>query len=400
MVSADDQPKRKIFLSYRRADHPDFVERIRDWFAWKYGRDSVFMDFDTIPPFTRFADFIREKVRECDVLVAIIGPQWLDLLQQRMTDAEDDYVRVEIRLALEDGKPIAPICIKDALSPRRRDLPTDLQPMMDYNVAHLNSGRHFLDNIERTVEGVEQLLARIEMFQSVKQDIEQYRPPEFDVQGAILSFQEAADREDWYRARDWLKRIRHSNFMPRFYPIDDYEREVREAIDRIEAERDYQVIRLMADRAEKGREERTRVWSALQAFWEVHSGYDPDELAARFRPILAEANITLDPITVNATATVSDPVGFDLSIFDHISNADAAHAEEIFAPEKLAEQAKQSFDEVNATLTDVQTYRDQGKAEDWIKASQRQPTARKKIAEPRQKLSFDEAVDQGILHDS
>jgi hypothetical protein len=398
MTSANDQPKRKIFLSYRRADHPDFVERIRDWFAWKYGRDSVFMDFDTIPPFTRFADFIREKVRECDVLVAIIGPQWLDLLQQRMTDAEDDYVRVEIRLALDEGKPIAPICIKDALSPRRRDLPSDLQPMMDYNVAHLNSGRHFLDNIERTVEGVEQLLARIEMFQSVKQDIEQYRPPEFDIQGAILNFQDAADHEDWYMARDWLKRIRHSNFMPRFYPIDDYEREVREAIDRLEAKRDYQVISLMANRAEKGREERGRVWSALQAFWEVHSGYDPDELARRFDP----AHITEPEVVMSDDIMINLSQAIDLSIFDNISNVDSSRAEELFAPEKLAALARDSFDEVNAALTDVQTYRDQGKAEDWIKAkaSQRQPMARKKIAEPRQKMSFDEAVNQGILPDA
>lgn len=353
MTSANDQPKRKIFLSYRRADHPDFVERIRDWFAWKYGRDSVFMDFDTIPPFTRFADFIREKVRECDVLVAIIGPQWLDLLQQRMTDAEDDYVRVEIRLALDEGKPIAPICIKDALSPRRRDLPSDLQPMMDYNIAHLNSGRHFLDNIERTVEGVEQLLARIEMFQSVKQDIEQYRPPEFDVQGAILSFQEAADREDWYTARDWLKRIRHSNFMPRFYPIDDYEHEVREAIDRLEAERDYQVISLMADRAEKGREERTRVWSALQAFWEAHPGHDPDDIAGRLRvtqlvevPLIPSEAVVYPPVVRHSVDSIN---------FDQLETFNAEALDALFAPdtlESLAEQLNQ--DENTISFEDAQ----------------------------------------------
>ncbi len=65
---------RKIFISYRRDDHPDFVERIRDWFVIRYGRSNVFMDFDSIPPFTKFADYIREKVEETDVMIVIIGP--------------------------------------------------------------------------------------------------------------------------------------------------------------------------------------------------------------------------------------------------------------------------------------------------------------------------------------
>jgi hypothetical protein len=331
--------RRKIFLSYRRADHPDFVERIRDWFAWKYGRDSIFMDFDTIPPFTRFADFIREKVSECDVLIAVIGPQWLDLLNQRMSESEEDYVRVEIRLALEEGKPIAPICIKGASSPRRKDLPLDLQAMMDYNMAHLNSGRHFLDHIERTVEGVEQLLARIEMFSSVTQDIESYRKPTFDIQSAILSFQEAADSEDWYLARDWLKRIRHSGFMPRFYPIEDYETEVQEAIERLEAQRDYDVIRSMAARAEKGREDKKRVWSALQVFWEAHPAYDPDDLASYFRP-----DQPLEPVLVPHTEIIQKETtqvsvdDFDLAFFDQLGSLDLNAAEALFAPDAIAEQ--------------------------------------------------------------
>jgi hypothetical protein len=334
MADETQLARRKIFLSYRRADHPDFVERIRDWFAWKYGRDSVFMDFDTIPPFTRFADFIREKVHECDVLVAIIGPEWLDLLNQRMNDSEEDFVRVEIRLALEEGKPIAPICIKGAPSPRRRDLPSDLQPMMDYNVAQLNAGRHFLDNIERTVEGVEQLLARIEMFQSVTQDIQQYRPPEFDVQHAILAFQDAADKEDWYTARDWLKRIRRSNFMPRFYPIEDYETEVRDAIEHLEAQRDYEVIRAMVARAEKGREDRARVWSALQAFWESHPAYDPDNFANAFRPgqPLEHAPTFSQEMPLPTKAVEN----FNVAIFDNLSALDSEAADALFDLDALA----------------------------------------------------------------
>lgn len=147
---------RKIFISYRRDDHPDFVERIRDWFIQRYGRANVFMDFDSIPPFTRFVSFIQEKVDETDVMVVIIGPRWLELLKERAASHQDDFVRIEIRMALQKDKLVAPICIKGAGVPPRRALPSDLQPLLDHNIAFLNSGSAFLDNIEKIVDAVEQ----------------------------------------------------------------------------------------------------------------------------------------------------------------------------------------------------------------------------------------------------
>ncbi|HEX2906152.1 MAG TPA: toll/interleukin-1 receptor domain-containing protein [Phototrophicaceae bacterium] len=332
--------KRKIFISYRRNDHPDFVERIRDWFLLRYGRDSVFMDFDNIPPFTRFADYIRQRVRECDVLIAIVGPSWMDTLREREHHADEDYVRLEIRLALEEGKPIAPICIKGAAPPRVQDLPADLRPMLDYHMAFLNSGRDFLDNIERVVNAVEELLARLEMFSSVTQDIQSYRPPEFDVQAAILSFQTAADQQDWQSAQHWLAAIRDSGFMPRFYPIEDYEQEVRDALEREAAQRDYAIIRLMAGRARQGRENPARIWQALEAFWRLHPAYDPDDLTSEFRPdqVVAKVVGELSKLTKEATeALPSSARDSDAQLADLLHQLDAAEADEFFEPDALDE---------------------------------------------------------------
>jgi tetratricopeptide (TPR) repeat protein len=151
---------RKIFISYRHDDHADFVERIRDWFIMKYGRDNVFMDFDSIPPFTRFADYIRSKVAESDVMMVIIGPRWLELLREKAANFQEDFVRIEVALGIEMGKIIAPICIKDAQVPPGASLPPDLKSLVDYHVAHLSSGRDFLDSIEKVVNAVEGEVAR------------------------------------------------------------------------------------------------------------------------------------------------------------------------------------------------------------------------------------------------
>jgi TIR domain len=328
--------KRRIFISYRRADNPDFVERIRDWFAWKYGRDSVFMDFDTIPPFTPFADFIHDQVRECDVLVAIIGPEWMRLLRERLQQQDDeDYVRTEIKLALELKKPVAPVCIKQAPMPNPRDLPPDLRPMLDYNSAQLDSGRHFLDNIEMILEAVETQLARLDAWKVMAH----VQTVQFDVMKAIEQYQAAADQSDWKTALGWLHRIRQSGFAPDYYPLDDYEREAQEALRLQSAAANYQFIRLMAERALKKPEERTRVWSALEAFWRDFPAYDPDDLVARFRPlpeIIALSETTLDPITMIATATVSSPRSFDVSLLDQLDNLHDSDSHDLFDPDKLA----------------------------------------------------------------
>ncbi len=335
-MSANNSPKRKIFLNYRRADQPDFVERIRDWFAWKYGRDSVFMDFDTIPPFTPFADFIKHQIHDCDVLVAIIGPRWLDLLHERIEQGDDeDYVQLEIRLALEEAKPIAPICIKKAAVPRSRDLPSALRPMLDYHVAHLDAGRHFLDNIEMVISSLEQELSRLDGLKLIAQDIEVVS---FDVMAALRRYQEAAEQQDWRTALDWLTRIRQSGFAPAWYPLDDYETEAREGLRVQEADRNYNFIRTMADRSRRGREDRLRVWQALELFWEKYPAYDPDDLGAQFRPEQAPIPAPQAEINTAPQRTSAAAPPLDLSILDQLEFVDEAEADDLF--DELASAAK------------------------------------------------------------
>lgn len=343
-MSGGTYPKRKIFINYRHHDHPDFVERIRDWFALRYGRDSVFMDFDTIPPFSRFADYIRNRVQECDVLIAIIGPRWLELLRERLDYPEDDYLRLEIVQAIHQGKPIAPICIKGASVPHPHELPPDMRAMLQYNVAYLDSGRAFLDNIEPIMDAVERQIADIEGLALITQDMQ--ARDQFNIRLAIEQFEAAADAHDWFTALDWLTKIRASEFVPRFYPLDDYEREIREAIQLEKAQHEYNIIRMMAERARKKRQDSRRVWDALLTFWESYPDYDPDSLALEFCPEPAirpdeRPRLALDPLPE-----------LDVRIFDQLDSMNMEEAEVLFDPDTLEEIAEQRVD--NPTLDDIQ----------------------------------------------
>lgn len=155
--------KPTVFISYRRADHPDFVERMRDWFMNNgYDDARVFMDLSNMPYFTDFAEFIREKVLASNVVLVVIGPQWLDILHERATGDEIDYVRLEIAIALEAGKVVAPLCIKGAKMPSRDDLQDfpDLKGITRYHAPELDSGRVFLKNIADIIGGLESEVVR------------------------------------------------------------------------------------------------------------------------------------------------------------------------------------------------------------------------------------------------
>jgi hypothetical protein len=300
-------------------------------------------------------------VKDSDVLIAIIGPQWVDLLRERLSHAdEEDYVQLEIRLALEEGKLIAPICIKGAGVPRLADLPPELRPMLEYNMAHLNSGRSFLDNIELIMDAVERELVQLDGLALVTKDMESASAAStslFNIREAITSFETASDQQDWQTALDWLARIRTSGYMPRFYPIDDYEREIHEQMRRAQIEQDYDVIRMMADRARKRREKPDRIWTALLELWRTNPDYDPDGLAVEFGPkaaINATLSITLDPFLIEAEGRVTGLGNFDATILDQLPSVDLQAADALFEPEQLAALVQESAQPERVTLTEAQ----------------------------------------------
>src|SRR5262249_31769219 len=68
----------KVFISYRRADSAAITGRIYDRLVSTLGKDAIFKDVDNVAPGVNFATYVEESLRECAVLLLIIGPHWLD----------------------------------------------------------------------------------------------------------------------------------------------------------------------------------------------------------------------------------------------------------------------------------------------------------------------------------
>src|SRR5262245_55391908 len=107
----------RVFISYRRDDSAHITGRIFDRLRAHFGDKVLFRDVDTIPYGRDFREVIREAVEDCTVLLAVIGPVWVDSRNEegeRRLDDPYDFVRLEIETALKRGITVIPLLVAPA----------------------------------------------------------------------------------------------------------------------------------------------------------------------------------------------------------------------------------------------------------------------------------------------
>lgn len=120
----------KFFISYRRSDSAEFAELLYERLVAVFGEDDVFLDREKIDLGDAFEHVIDERVGSCEVLFAVVGPNWLKSTDERglrRLDSPRDYVRHEIATALKQSKRVIPLLIRGAHMPDAADLPEDLK---------------------------------------------------------------------------------------------------------------------------------------------------------------------------------------------------------------------------------------------------------------------------------
>jgi hypothetical protein len=99
----------KIFVSYRRDDAAGDARSIYERLGRSFGEKKVFMDVDQLLAGQRFDRELDKALAECDVLIAVIGPRWMDLLSEQAKHGKRDYVRDEIAAALQRDIIVIPV---------------------------------------------------------------------------------------------------------------------------------------------------------------------------------------------------------------------------------------------------------------------------------------------------
>jgi hypothetical protein len=132
----------KIFINYRREDSIAVAGRLHDRLAEAFGRDNLFMDVDNIPIGINFADYLNNQVAQCDAMLSVIGPNWLnakDEADQRRLDKPDDFVAVEIAAALSRNLLVIPVLVDGTHMPKASELPASLKQFALRNAIQLRN---------------------------------------------------------------------------------------------------------------------------------------------------------------------------------------------------------------------------------------------------------------------
>jgi TIR domain-containing protein len=148
----------KVFISYRRADSAGYAGRVMDRLDRELGRDLVFMDVDAIPLGTNFSKVLHEEVAKCGVLLAVIGPNWLDVRDEhgnRRLDDPNDFVHIEIAAALQRSIPVIPVLLEGARIPKAIELPEDLKELALRNGMEIRHAS-FQDDMNRLIRGLKE----------------------------------------------------------------------------------------------------------------------------------------------------------------------------------------------------------------------------------------------------
>ena len=132
----------RISISYRRADTAGITGRIFDRLKQHYGPDSVFIDIDSMRMGRNYKTQIDAALSTTDVLLIIVGRQWLGPRPEgsnRILD-ENDPVRLEVEAATRYERPATREAQDgERLRPCQRSSPPPVVPTREYFPSHHRS---------------------------------------------------------------------------------------------------------------------------------------------------------------------------------------------------------------------------------------------------------------------
>lgn len=151
-----------IFINYRSADARFGAAATYELLAGRFDRSRIFLDNQSMGPGSVYPEQINAALESTRVLVVLIGPTWLAGTgggAQPPIHLETDWVRREIRRAIERAIPIVPVLLDGTMLPGPEHLPTDIRSLVHRqttSVLHRTLGvdvRRLADHLADLVRG-------------------------------------------------------------------------------------------------------------------------------------------------------------------------------------------------------------------------------------------------------
>jgi hypothetical protein len=146
---------RGVFICYRREDAGIAARALYLQLQEAFPDRTIFMDLDSVAPGHDFVAAIQEALASSGTVFVLIGPDWLnrDGAETPRLWQPNDYVRLEVGLALSGKANVVPVFIENAPVPLVTDLPEDLRAIVRRNGLPLRTS-DFAHDVSRLVSSV------------------------------------------------------------------------------------------------------------------------------------------------------------------------------------------------------------------------------------------------------
>ncbi len=125
--------KYALFINYRRDDSISEARLIKNALVTEYGAGRVFMDVESIELGDEWPKKIKAKLERANVLIAVIGPEWLragmDEWGRRRIDQPKDWVRLELEYAFRKKIQVLPLLVRGGKMPPAAALPRGIRKL-------------------------------------------------------------------------------------------------------------------------------------------------------------------------------------------------------------------------------------------------------------------------------
>lgn len=139
----------RIFISYRREDTLTYADRLQEDLGEHYGPDEIFRDLDTIEPGIDFVSAIDRALSQTEIMLVLIGPEWLGSEGRRRLHQPGDYVRIEIAAGLRRSNVrVIPVLVGGAAMPSGQQLPEEIAALSRRNAFEIMDSRWRADRAE------------------------------------------------------------------------------------------------------------------------------------------------------------------------------------------------------------------------------------------------------------
>ena len=133
-----------VFISYRREITAGEARALYNDLLERLGKNSVFMDVDSIALGRDFRSALQKILDSCDLMLVLIGRNWADIKDEEgrtRLENPSDFVRLEIEAGLKRDIVVTPVLVQGAHMPTAEQLPPEIRDLAYRNGFELSHTR-------------------------------------------------------------------------------------------------------------------------------------------------------------------------------------------------------------------------------------------------------------------